>query len=211
MNKRKVFYHHLRYLFIDLKQKNNLKIQKMRKEFMEFKIWLKSEKICLKCGNFHMGNPCPSKFCPVCKQKYSHTSFVYCPYLKCQLCSALHPLKTCPELANLPDYFAKCLTCGYLGHMASTCADVHVTKMKLKFLETKYLNRATENHEPDQKEHLKAIKEQQQKLSSVRHKTCTDYFSIWLRIISRKKKRSKKKKKRTWKGTNPKKKRYARF
>ena len=109
------------------------KFEEMRIDFAEFKIWLKSEKLCLKCGGFHLGKSCPSKFCPVCKQKDSHTSFIDCPYLKCQLCSRLHPLKTCPELLNFPFYFAKCLNCGYMGQVASNCSNVYKHKMELKF------------------------------------------------------------------------------
>jgi len=196
---------------MDNETERDKKFKAMRKEYAEFKIWLRTEKLCLKCGYFHMGNPCPSKFCPVCKQKDNHSSFIYCPYLKCQICSELHPLKTCPKLINYPEFFAKCLSCGYLGHFASSCSKVHQTKMKLKFLQARYINLADKDHDPNHKEHLDKITEKYEELIAIRHKNCTDYFSIWLRILTKRRKRSKRKKKRTYPGKNPKKKRYKRF
>ena len=187
------------------------KFREMRKDYADFKIWLKTEKLCLKCGHYHHGAPCPAKFCPVCKQKDSHSLFILCPYLKCQLCSGLHPIKVCPKLLNFPEYFAKCLACGYLGHFAASCTSVHLTRMKLKFLQARYINLAEKSDQTEHKSYLNAIEEKHKDLSFVRHRTCTDYFSIWLRLVTRRKKRSKKKRKRTYPGKNPKKKRYIRF
>ena len=182
---------------------SDVELREFRQKIAALKIKKRTERLCLKCGTRDHGiSPCPSKICPVCKLMDNHQNPYDCPYLRCNVCGDKHPVIACKKRPI--NYYAKCNTCGFLGHHGYECKYVQGLLADKAFYETQYTMKGINNIKED---FITVI----DKLALINHRNNHCYFYQWLRILQRVKRKKKRNRKTQGKRIFPGKRKFAKW